>query len=216
MRGLRVKRLIVCGVVGVVAAWGSAWGIQIAEYLHGAPIELVGTEGESWPFRVPAEWPPPRSWFSTEYSLSESTSVVGEIRLIHDEDPISESEPNMREYWAHTESLGWPCRALETRWTEIQDLHEGANWHAPRTVLSTDARSDYTLPIKLGPTDTLYLPLRPVWPGFAVNAAFYAGVCWSLLATPGFVRRWSRRRRGRCAACGYDLSGLEACPECGA
>jgi len=33
----------------------------------------------------------------------------------------------------------------------------------------------------------------------------------------GPVRRWNRRRRGRCARCGYDLSGNESgvCPECG-
>lgn len=31
------------------------------------------------------------------------------------------------------------------------------------------------------------------------------------------VRRWRRRRRGQCPACGYDRGGLEpsaACPEC--
>ncbi len=63
--------------------------------------------------------------------------------------------------------------------------------------------------------DGLLLPTAVLWPGFAVNAAFYAGVCWVLLAAPGVVVRWRRRRRGRCAACGYDLTGLDACPECG-
>ncbi|MEZ6241931.1 MAG: hypothetical protein R3B57_02710 [Phycisphaerales bacterium] len=61
----------------------------------------------------------------------------------------------------------------------------------------------------------MLLPLRPIWPGFAIDAVFYAGVCWVMLAAPGVVVRWRRRRRGRCPACGYDLAGLDACPECG-
>ncbi|UCD76578.1 MAG: hypothetical protein JSV91_06570 [Phycisphaerales bacterium] len=58
---------------------------------------------------------------------------------------------------------------------------------------------------------------RPVWPGFALNTALYAGMLW--LAFPG-RRLWRchlRRKRGRCPDCGYDLRGdlATGCPECG-
>jgi len=71
------------------------------------------------------------------------------------------------------------------------------------------------------------IPLRPIWPGFAINTLFYAAVCWMLFAVPGVLRRKRRRRRGRCVHCGYDLRGhasadptapsepSTACPECG-
>ena len=69
-----------------------------------------------------------------------------------------------------------------------------------------------------GPVWVRTLPLSPIWPGFAVNTAFYAAPLWLLFAVmPRAVRRHLRRRRGRCLKCGYDLRGDLAggCPECG-
>ena len=61
------------------------------------------------------------------------------------------------------------------------------------------------------------VPLRPIWPGFAINTFFYAAIVWVLWSSPLAARRVSRRKRGRCIRCGYDLSHAEhgACPECG-
>ena len=63
-----------------------------------------------------------------------------------------------------------------------------------------------------------YLPLGPIWPGFAANTLFYAAILWLLIPGPFVLRRVIRVRGGRCGACGYDLKGAEhdrACPECG-
>ena len=38
------------------------------------------------------------------------------------------------------------------------------------------------------------LPLLPVWPGFAVNTAFYAVVLWLLIPGPFVLRRFIRAR----------------------
>ena len=63
------------------------------------------------------------------------------------------------------------------------------------------------------------LPLRPIFPGFAINTIFYAAVLWVLFAAPFKLRRWRRIKRGQCASCGYSLRGRESvsdkCPECG-
>ena len=65
------------------------------------------------------------------------------------------------------------------------------------------------------------LPLRPIWPGFAINTIFYAAILWLLTLGPFALRRHLRRKRGLCAKCGYDLRGNSGgggrggCPECG-
>ncbi len=66
--------------------------------------------------------------------------------------------------------------------------------------------------------DRPHVPLWPLWPGFAINTAFYAVLVWMLWLSPIVVRRVIRRKRGHCIKCGYDLRGAEheACPECGA
>jgi hypothetical protein len=76
-----------------------------------------------------------------------------------------------------------------------------------------------------------FFPLRPIWPGFAIDTLFYTAIWGGVFF--GFAgAKWAiRRRRGRCPRCGYDLrghghegtpgeprrhEGLGAgCPECG-
>jgi hypothetical protein len=56
---------------------------------------------------------------------------------------------------------------------------------------------------------SLYVPL---WIPFTMTAASAGALWW------WDIQRW-RRRKGSCAACGYDRAGLAAdtkCPECGA
>ncbi|MCZ6736067.1 MAG: hypothetical protein O7C65_09780 [Planctomycetota bacterium] len=61
------------------------------------------------------------------------------------------------------------------------------------------------------------LPLRPIWPGFAINTLFYAAILWLPIRGPFALRRLIRRERGLCVVCGYDLrhADHDACPECG-
>ena len=68
---------------------------------------------------------------------------------------------------------------------------------------------------RFGPQDTL--PLRPLWPGFAINTIFYAAILWLLFVAPFALRRSQRIKRGLCPKCAYDLRGgnHSACPECG-
>lgn len=58
-------------------------------------------------------------------------------------------------------------------------------------------------------------PLLPIWPGFIGNTLLYALALWLLLAAPFAVRRMVRRRRRRCAACGYPIGSSAVCTECG-
>jgi hypothetical protein len=63
--------------------------------------------------------------------------------------------------------------------------------------------------------DFRVLPLRPIWPFFAINTIFYAAILWLLFFAPGSVRRMIRRRRGLCPACAYPVGTSPVCTECG-
>jgi hypothetical protein len=63
-----------------------------------------------------------------------------------------------------------------------------------------------------------FLPVFPLWPGFALNTLFYATIAWVLWRIPILIRRHRRRARNLCVKCAYDRAGLGtgvACPECG-
>ncbi len=82
------------------------------------------------------------------------------------------------------------------------------------------ARHGILLPVKALPRqqyDIRALPLRPIWPGFAINTILYAAILWLLALGPFTARRMIRRKRGRCIKCGYNLRGdfSAGCPECG-
>ena len=59
------------------------------------------------------------------------------------------------------------------------------------------------------------LPFRPIWPGFAINTVFYAGVLWLLFAAPFALRRRRRIKRGLCPKCAYPVGASDVCTECG-
>ncbi len=119
---------------------------------------------------------------------------------------------------AAVEGSGWPVVAMRTRYDEFPGPLGGRSSirRVTEGILLTP-----TAEVRLG--DMLYsakaLPLRPLWPGFAINTIFYAAILWLLAFGPFAVRRVVRRKRGHCIKCGYDLRGTSGggggCPECG-
>ncbi len=74
------------------------------------------------------------------------------------------------------------------------------------------AGTDLPIPIVGG---AVTVPWRPIWFGLIVNSLVYAlGLCLAVRLVK-HLPRVARTRRGLCLRCGYDLAGLERCPECG-
>ena len=63
-------------------------------------------------------------------------------------------------------------------------------------------------------TDRL-LPMRPVWPGFALNTAAYALTAWLMCLLWMLTMRTQRRLRGLCGRCAYPVGVSAVCTECG-
>jgi len=120
--------------------------------------------------------------------------------------------PYLMEY-----GYGWPARSARAlaQW-DIFDLQGRRNPQRFRVVSGFEALDDgaaHPLPFRM-------LPIRPIWPGLAINTVFYAFVLWLAFAAAFAFRRWRRIKRGLCPKCAYDLrnrpSDSSACPECGA
>ncbi len=95
-------------------------------------------------------------------------------------------------------------------------LHRAYGWpllslaHMPGAKSSLNVR-----PTRLLITRSSTPPLRPLWPGFAVNSLLYATVLWLLIPGTFTLRRLIRRRRGLCPGCGYPVGESDVCSECG-
>lgn len=90
---------------------------------------------------------------------------------------------------------GWPLPVLEQRFMW---------WDAPDASMPQPQPGS---PISLHPLGLLANPL-------IVGLSLWAIIAVPWTAAVG-VRRARRMRAGWCLACGYDLAGLDTCPECG-
>ena len=110
------------------------------------------------------------------------------------------------------EAHGWPSVALSSAMFLDVDTYKITIVDRAIT-LGGPPRGKWLL---IGPLPRV-LPYGVIWPGFAINTAFYAMIVWMLWLSPFVVRRVIRRKRGHCIKCGYDLCGdfVGGCPECG-
>ena len=118
---------------------------------------------------------------------------------------VSEGRP--RDYGLSLFLYGVPFRTLEC---EIQML-------ISEPYVRTDTiMAGIAVPSSIALNRFGIIPLRPIWPGFAVNTVFYAAILWLIIPGPFVLRRFIRRRRGRCPDCGYPMVGKSpVCTECG-
>jgi hypothetical protein len=215
-------------IVNVAVAWGcSQWaGRSIG------PVRHLTDQAElrSWwyrfcPIALPAE--PDFSYVESAPFLSQSVAygfaprgLDAWVLML----PVRGDHQTLR-VRGHRMRAGWPVLALEGQyWSDetnsaVAKPERQYRWAVHRSLNWPDVGGDEWA-FAIGER---MLPLRPIWPGFAINTVFYAAVLWMLFAlggTPFALRKWRRIRRGLCPKCGYDLrnrpSDSAACPECGA
>ncbi len=205
--------LLLGAVLNVAVAWGCAtWSALklVSRSWVGQPTEV---DQRWWQQVVPAGAAPRASavWRSRSFG-GDSLKILG----------VRSGEAGKVDL-ATLVRYGWPWRSgAGERW----DL--GTSWIAPPPMLGDKVTTwrdadlqtsavSFDRPTWLGGSSFRLLPLRPIWPGFAVNTIFYAAILWPLICGPFVLRRHLRRKRGLCVACGYDLRHAEheVCPECG-
>ena len=101
-------------------------------------------------------------------------------------------------------AYGWP---LISMWQDYVDAGDGYRSNLLRGLEVAFLPPDGGFPRAV--------PLRPIWPGFAVNTIVYAPVLWLLIGGPFAMRRFIRRLRGLCPKCAYPVGESSVCTECG-
>ncbi|MCC6908068.1 MAG: hypothetical protein IT430_09025 [Phycisphaerales bacterium] len=129
-------------------------------------------------------------------------------------------------YFFHSvaDARGWPCLSMmgAVRYPRgglyVYDeknqritLMEQHRWIYPISMPTLGVAGAYG---ELG--QFRWLPLHPIWTGFAFNTVCYGFLLWLIYGGPRSVRHSHRLKRNRCPACGYPVGVSPVCTECGA
>ena len=179
--------LLLGAVVNVAVAWGAS--VMLQPFLNVAR-HLPGEDREAalslWQEYVGVA-PVPDEIAGVRY---DELYVSVTLTLLHRR---STGTPSYRLAYVFVQS-GWPSRSME------------GSMRMPRRgppVLSYVLRSGGLL------------PLRPIWPGFAINTLFYATILWLWIYSLSALSRFLRVRRGLCPKCAYPMGESAICSECG-
>jgi hypothetical protein len=204
--------------VGAALSYLSAWALV---YLS-TPVMYSDILPERKP--QPAEtldWPiPPSSW----PSWAATDTIPAKPSWVNRREPawgVSRIEfggyGTMSSYDMVETQAGWPMRCATRSHLNYDELRPwkavlkppALSWHGGWNAIDRSHAIYTTVAVPV------WVPLKPVWPGFAVNTLIYAGAAVAGVRSVGMVRSWMRRRRGNCPECGYPIGQAAICTECG-
>ena len=203
--------LLAGAVMNVMVAWGCA-ALNPERVSEVPPLQTTQKE---WARLAPPALQDRRIWARHDRAIGWEFIVIGT-----DWDKPVRWRDNrtliIDELQCFLTRAGWPTRCLEG-WFLVS-VRNTADSQSDVTGTRTDHSILYP-PARIDGFEMCCpcFPLRPIWPGFALNTIFYAALFWLGLRGPFALRRYLRRQRGRCLNCGYDLRGdlAAGCPECG-
>jgi hypothetical protein len=184
----RLLLILLLLVGGAIVNVAVAWGCATFASLPTTltPQAMKNEDRVWWRARAPDDFPSDPDWAGVHVARGSAL-----LRL-------AVQSGGMSSVVAHRLRSGWPTPAMErSHWSSINQFE----WRDAWTVDS---------PVSFS------VPLRPIWPGFAINTLFYALILWLLFAAPFVLRRRRRIKRGLCPQCAYPVGASDVCTECGA
>lgn len=113
---------------------------------------------------------------------------------------------------------GWPMLSL---WSGVENCNMVGVTGTPALGAYTSSHGYFSgrasIKYPWAAADVSRIPYGPIWSGLLVNTLLYAAILFGLFTMTRTYRHVSRRRRGLCQYCAYDLREVEheRCPECG-
>ncbi len=234
-RGDDMKRhlliIAICLLLGAVVNVAVAWGCATWSALEVVSVSLqepTKTEQRWWRQIYPTRAAPEALLARQSSGFGcDSQSILGDrggqavFRVDFAGPSTVNFDPNTKFDRVTTLRSGWPWRSgAGERWDLGFSLMTPIPQLGYRVTMWRDAdlhsfALSFDRPEWLGSSSFRILPLRPVWPGFAVNTLFYAALLWSLICSPFALRRFLRLRRGLCPKCAYPMGESSVCTECG-
>lgn len=210
-----VLRVLVFLLIGAAINVAVAWGCAI----RGQERWVRYTSAEPWPVAAPDDWPD-RSG-TADIMFSRTWRHIFAVNRPHAD--------GLPFFLQDVELSGWPLPSMRSSicasgsssrmgMNARLDFAAISGLEMPAWLLrSPGSRNRSALSVMrtgLRPS-TQYLPIMPVWPGIAANAALYALAAWAALAVARLLRALSRVRRGLCLRCAYPVGISSVCTECG-
>ncbi len=198
----RIITVLIFLLRGALINVAAAWGACLAN-LYGDISEIEPDAVASlWSRYAPPHWPAPDS----NYNGGErAESFLRTFLRTGPHKPVAASDTGPDAYFVHSVNVGWPLRSLE-----------GGDAF---TVAYSEVNKDYLTNIYIWgrpDRDEVWFPIGVIWPGVVINTLFYAAILWILIRGPFVLRRYLRKKRGLCSACGYPRGKSSVCSECGA
>ncbi len=209
--------ILLCLLLGALANVAVAWWCAGWSNTPGGSRFIASPpQGDQWPCEVPADWPARAEFGRAEKGVVQT--VV--MRWTYGTPPQLDASVDSRLY-------GWPLRSLSVHtlyrqsarsavqavpstWREQCALCGAALVDSSKCAPPCNAVNVLRIGAQQRP-----IPVGVIWPGFAVNTLFYAVVLGLLICGPFALRRFIRRKRGRCPACGYPAGESAVRSECG-
>jgi len=206
MIALLLAWVIAGATLNVAVAWGLwLWGERPGSYESFRTDSLTAQDQSNWSRWSVDDWPA-----APEFARAATTFGLRFRSLYATVNSFSAADLSDEE---------WRRKAEIRRFYSIDSCRVG--WPMALAIIEQADTSEGQPPVQSSRSDAFHLgkhyyPSRPLWPGFAINTVFYAGVLWVLCCGPFALRRMIRRRRGQCARCAYPIGQSPVCTECGA
>ncbi len=196
-------------VAWLFAYWGS-WAVTFTRRPSRSILQSLGLKPAEQPFMsdwglaVPSRWPQPGHDLYVQISKHFGCEVVSATQL-----RVRRNDPTGFQMIVRCRT-GWPTKGMQ--WGlyidgEMPGFAPALGLDAGFAIPSAFSRTANGVPRRL--------PIRPLWPQFAINQVFYA----VLIGIPFLLAPWwsarLRLKQNQCTQCGYSVVDLAICPECG-